>query len=99
MVLYIVVDKIFFVVSINSVITRHCLSIKFLPCHTWSLFSQLAWFRKILLPTPSPLEASTWFKLLRVKLYRNDPKGNKNYFELAGGSSYRWFKLLRVKLQ
>ena len=41
----------------------------------------------------------TWFKLLRVKLYRNDLKGNKNYFELAGGSSYLGFKLLRVKLQ
>ena len=31
----------------------------------------------------------TWFELSRVKLYRNDLKGNKNYFELAGGSSYR----------
>ena len=30
----------------------------------------------------------TWFKLSRVKLYRNDLKGNKNYFTLAGGSSY-----------
>ena len=27
----------------------------------------------------------TWFKLSRVKLYRNDLKGNKNYLELAGG--------------
>ena len=26
-----------------------------------------------------------------VKLYRNDLRGNKNYFELAGGSSYRGF--------
>ena len=26
-------------------------------------------------------------------------KGNKNYFELAGGSSYRGFELPRVKLQ
>ena len=25
----------------------------------------------------------------RVKLSRNELKGNKNYFELAGGSSYR----------
>ena len=24
-----------------------------------------------------------WFELLRVKLYGNDLKGNKNYFELA----------------
>ena len=28
----------------------------------------------------------------------NDLKGNKNYFELAGGSSYRGFELPRVKL-
>ena len=27
-----------------------------------------------------------------------DPKGKKNFFELAGGSSYRGFELLRVKL-
>ena len=26
----------------------------------------------------------TWFELSRVKLYRNELKGNKNYFELAG---------------
>ena len=26
----------------------------------------------------------TWFELSRVKLYRNDLKGNKNYFELVG---------------
>ena len=30
----------------------------------------------------------TWFKLSRVTLYRNDLKGNKNYFKLVGGSSY-----------
>ena len=41
----------------------------------------------------------TWFELLRVKLYTNNLKGNKNYFELAGGSSYRGFELLRVRLQ
>ena len=41
----------------------------------------------------------TWFELSRVKLYRNELKGNKNYFELAGGSSYRGFELPRVKLQ
>ena len=29
----------------------------------------------------------TWSES-RVKLYRNDLKENKNYFELAGGSSY-----------
>ena len=32
-----------------------------------------------------------WFELSRVKLCRNVLKGNKNYFELAGGSSYRGF--------
>ena len=31
----------------------------------------------------------TWFELSRVKLYINDLRGNKNYFELAGSSSYR----------
>jgi len=36
---------------------------------------------------------------LRVKLYINDLRGNKNYFELVGGSSYRGFELPRVKLQ
>ena len=36
-------------------------------------------------------------ELSRVKLYRNDLKGN--YFELAGGSSYRGYELPRVKLQ
>ena len=39
-----------------------------------------------------------WFELSRVNLYRNDLKGNKNYFELAGGSSYRGFELPSVKL-
>ena len=28
------------------------------------------------------------FELLRVKLYKNGPKGNENYVELAGGWSY-----------
>ena len=37
----------------------------------------------------------------RIKLYRNDLKGNINYFELAGGgggvrSSYRGFEIPRV---
>ena len=30
-----------------------------------------------------------WFELSRVNLYRNDLRGKKHYFELAGGSSYR----------
>ena len=29
-----------------------------------------------------------WFELSRVNLYRNDLKGNKNYFQLAGGLSH-----------
>ena len=33
----------------------------------------------------------TWFELSRVKLYRNDLKGNKNYFELVGGLFCRTF--------
>ena len=39
-----------------------------------------------------------WFELSRVNSYRNDLKGNKHYFELAGGSSYRGFELPSVKL-
>ena len=37
-------------------------------------------------------DLSCAYNMVRVmegKLYRNDLKGNKNYFELAGGSSYR----------
>ena len=30
---------------------------------------------------------------------QNDLKGNENWFELVGGSSYRGFELPRVKLQ
>ena len=30
----------------------------------------------------------TLFESSRVNLYRNDLKGNKNYFDLVGGSSY-----------
>ena len=32
-------------------------------------------------PTCQPLKA--WFELSRVNLYRNDLKGNENYFELT----------------
>ena len=39
------------------------------------------------------LELTTWFELL----CRHDLKGNNNYFELAGGSSYRGLELPRVK--
>ena len=44
------------------------------------------------------VSAQKWFELSVVKLYKDDLRGNKNYFELAGGSSYRGFKLQRVKL-
>ena len=37
--------------------------------------------------------------MVREKLYRNDLRGNKNYFDLAAGSSYRGFELPRVKLR
>ena len=39
-----------------------------------------------LLPTLKALK--TWFELSRVNLFKSDLRGNKNYFELAGGSSY-----------
>ena len=50
-----------------------------------------------LFSTCQVLEA--WFELSsQVNLCRNDLRGKKNYFELAGGLSYRGFELLRVKL-
>ena len=36
------------------------------------------------------------FELSRVKLYESDLNENKNYFELAGVSSYRGFELPTV---
>ena len=39
---------------------------------------------------------NTWFELLRVKSYRNDLRGNKNYFESVGSLSNQGFELLRV---
>ena len=41
-------------------------------------------------PTSEALK--TWFELSRVKLYRNDLRGNKNYSELAR------FELSRVRV-
>ena len=38
-------------------------------------------------------------RVIKGKLYRNDLKGNKNYFELKGGSNYRGFESPRVKLK
>ena len=38
------------------------------------------------------------FELSRVNLYRNDLKGNKNYFELAGSSSYQGFEMTKGKI-
>ena len=45
------------------------------------------------------LRAQNMVRVIDSKLYRNDLRGNKNFFELAGGSSYRGFELTRVKLQ
>ena len=36
----------------------------------------------------------TWFELSRVKLYRNSPEGNKNYFDRVSGR----FELSRVRI-
>ena len=44
------------------------------------------------------LRAQTRFELSKVKLYRDDLRENKNYFELAEGSSYRGFELSRVRV-
>ena len=38
-------------------------------------------------------------RVIKGKLYRNDLKRNKNYFELKGGSNYRGFESQRVKLK
>ena len=46
-----------------------------------------------------PKKTTTSVMLSSVKLYSNDLRGNKNYFELTGGSSYRGFELPRIKLQ
>ena len=43
-------------------------------------------------PTCRALKA--WFELSRVNLYRNDLKGNENYFELTGSR----FELSRVRV-
>ena len=40
----------------------------------FSTLSFFFWFHRL----------KTWFEVSRVKLYGNDLKGNKNYFELAG---------------
>ena len=41
-----------------------------------------------------PRAYNRWFEYIE-----NELKGNTNYFEIAGGSSYRGFELPRVKLQ
>ena len=38
----------------------------------------------------------TWFELSRVKSYRNNLKGNKNYFELYSGSQHRYFQFCLI---
>ena len=49
---------------------------------------------------PDFLRAQNILRVIKGKiLYRNDLRGNKNYFKLAGGSKYQRFELPRVKLQ
>ena len=38
------------------------------------------------------------FELSRVKLYRYDLRGNKNFFELVEGSSYRGVRVTEGKI-
>ena len=48
------------------------------------------------------LDLSRAYNMVRViegKIVQNELKGNKDYFELAGGLNYRGFELQRVKLQ
>ena len=40
----------------------------------------------------------TLFELSRVKLFRNELRENKNYFELAGGSSYQGVRVTLGKI-
>ena len=40
----------------------------------------------------------TWFELSRVEICRNDLRENKNYFELAGGSSYQGARVTEGKI-
>ena len=47
---------------------------------------------------PDFLRAQNMVRVSEGKLYKNDLRGNKNYFESVGGSSYRGFELPRVKL-
>ena len=49
--------------------------------------------------SPDFLRAQNMVRVIEGKIYRNDLRGDKNYFELAGVSSYRGFELPRVKLQ
>ena len=73
----------------NLTVKRHRIQgcLKYIQCSDWSmLFFSLS-------------GSKSWFQLTRVKLCRNNLKGNKNYFELAGGLSYQGLELLRVKLQ
>ena len=45
---------------------------------------------------PTFYRLKTWLELSRAKLNRNDLRENKNYSEVARGTSYRGFALLRV---
>ena len=58
--------------------------------------TKLTNFPKAFIFFPTCHALKTWFELSRVKLYRNNLKGNKNYFELTRGSSYRGMLLKLV---
>ena len=47
---------------------------------------------------PDFLRAQNMVRVSEGKLSKNALRGNKNYFELVGGSGYRGFELPRVKL-
>ena len=63
----------------------------------WNKFSVSDFSTQFFFPDLS--RAYNMARVSMVKLFRYDLKGNKNHFELAGGSNCRGFKLSRVKLQ
>ena len=58
------------------------------------VFEIISMFRTAVDYFPTCQALKAWFKLSRVKLYRNYLKGNENYFELTGSR----FELSRVRV-
>ena len=58
------------------------------------VFEIISMFRTAVDYSPTCQALKAWFKLSRVKLYRNYLKGNENYFELTGSR----FELSRVRV-